>query len=1062
MTLNRSANDESSLRLTNSGGLNTTSSSQTLPYKDAAALVNFDVDSSGKLVKRGGTLNLYTQATEYKIYSVRFNVTPRVGFLLTKVGNLLVVSLVYNDSLLQLYSVNMFKSPNKALRAVELFDGETPSVLLLSEGTTPIQMFGYFESSLSHSGPTYYYQDSKWSSLINSSRYAFADGALCSSAWTSTFVNNLPNQIKDLDIIALRWYWWAEAETWNGQDFYQVVARAGDAPSDQHVVIPAELRTDLEQGSTDLPWTLFFGNSSTKLYTENTSGTPVRAYEYSFSDGTNYDSTTSQTPLTKSSLFATFGRNNFPNKQRILDKNVNSVTDRFELDDHGYRTHDEVSFSLGDDGVIFPGLSVGTTYYVNRIDNGSFELYHDIGLVSKVNLSDRNIKYFTDSLIRHADSAILIAGHGFSNRDQVVLGSDTKLPTGLLNTVSYYVRVIDGNWFSLCFDSLLRHNVFISAAPKVFFTTHSSSPNTVLQVGATSLLDGDRIRFSSNTGTLPAGLTEGALYYCKVIDVGSIQIFTDPSLTSVVTMQGGSGVCFLIQDFGTHTIRLSTGSVFLERKPYDSCGISRHRKLRFNNGNGITSTNLDVRVDGVTYNFGSYTAFSAYRTVTTNPNALIKWVAFQTGTLGLPRVARVTLVNKSTQFVGGDASNTPRSLSVSGGYIPVYGFGRFADYSKGVFPTTGVLLQGRLVLAGFQNKPGLLLFSGVSDAAYTTEFFNFYQVTDALTSPTVDPFDLNIVSGNQSILTALMNYQSSLFVFSYDTTYRLRGSESGFAAGSVSLYTVAHQGAVNPDCVARSENSVLIVSPTGVYDINLALEDNFASSEVSTKVSKFFASLKDSKYHELPWIVYDNFRLKFYFGLPSTSTAYNDKLLVLDSRTGSWTRYESYAQFRTYSGFTYRDNLLGSQVGITAQLPCFVTVTRLNYSTPLDYVTRHLSPNGQGLEPIYEYKETYNGVLVYEFDLFELPFKNYTSFRVVLSESLQKGDIEALPDVAYQRLPGEKLVIELFSNPGNGKYLVLIKEARMLFQEGVKHPYDEAFFQSSQDLSNICFISSGT
>ena len=49
MSLNRVVNDQSNLRASNSGGLNVVSANITLPYSDADALVNFDVDSSGRL-----------------------------------------------------------------------------------------------------------------------------------------------------------------------------------------------------------------------------------------------------------------------------------------------------------------------------------------------------------------------------------------------------------------------------------------------------------------------------------------------------------------------------------------------------------------------------------------------------------------------------------------------------------------------------------------------------------------------------------------------------------------------------------------------------------------------------------------------------------------------------------------------------------------------------------------------------------------------------------------------------------------------------------------------------
>lgn len=1068
------------------GGLNTTTPSVRLPWEDADVLVNFNVTPDGSLVKREGTRSVFQDPEQNSgLYAVKLTVTPRVSFTVLKRGVILSVMAISNDRVEYQVDYAPFnvRSFTSKMSAVEVFDGETPSLLILVENNTPIQLFAYYESVFSFTGTSYTVQNPDWNQLRNQDVSVFVNGVFTPVTVTATGITFATAATRSFDIVILRWYWWAEAETWFGKDFYQDVGRAGDADSDQHVQVPVDTRTDLGvEDVSSYPWELFSSNSGAS-YTESLLGTPSTPYQYSWSDGTDYDAETSATPVNPSTLFVTFGGNNFPNRQLLLDSNISASNNRINLDNHGFRTGDIVRFSLGTDGVLFrtalTPLSVNSNYFVKKLTDNSFELYTNSSLTTIVDLEDRLNYQFNHFNIRYGDGNItLSSSHNFTTGQKVILGSDIKLPSGLSNAVEYFVQVVDATNIKLFFDRNLRFPVFMAGPSKLFVSpTDVDVVNNIIAVGSTALLDGDRVRFLPNPfggNTLPAPLSTSTVYFVKIVAATSIELYTTASLSSPVDITS-QAYCILIKDEGTFNVRQATGPVYLSRVKVDKVTFARRRKLPFNAGTGITPNNLSVRVDpGLTdltifTNTPSTTRYAGWKTVgnifTVADDPAVTKINYVSTRPDLARfnlAARIRMTNKARTFVGGHALGTERSLLNSGGYIPVYGFGRFANYLTGDFPTIGCLIQGRLVLSGFNSRPGLLLFSGVSDSAFSGEFFTYFQITDALNQPDTDPFDVNVVSASQSNITALINYQNSLFVFTSDTCYRLRSTEAGFSVTNTSLYTVSHQGALNSYCVARSESSVVMLSATGIYDVTLVIEDNFQAGELSTKVKNYFEPLKDSKLHGLPWIVYDNFNLRFLVGLPEsnqlqTAKTTNDKILVFDIRSNAWSEYISYAGFPSYSGFVYRDNKLGASTAITTSGPCLPTVLRFGYHTYLDYVLQYnTAPPVLGLPPIFEYQPTYNGVLVYQFNLFELPFVNYMTYTVKVVTSLAKATIDAAHPAYFKRLRGDRLTIKLNSNPGSGKYIIAFKEARVVQVDEVVQPFNQANFTNRPNYNNIC------
>jgi flagellar hook protein FlgE len=131
---------------------------------------------------------------------------------------------------------------------------------------------------------------------------------------------------------------------------------------------------------------------------------------------------------------------------------VNPTTDIFTTSvAHNYATSGmAISFGvLADTGeALMPsGLSTGGTYYVKVLSTTTYELYTDSAMTaaSKVDISATgNGDVY--------DATIMINAHGYTNGNEVKLGSGTTLPIAspaLSSARSYFVRRLDDNHFTL-------------------------------------------------------------------------------------------------------------------------------------------------------------------------------------------------------------------------------------------------------------------------------------------------------------------------------------------------------------------------------------------------------------------------------------------------------------------------------------------------------------------------------------------------------------------------------------------------------------------------------------
>lgn len=347
----------------------------------------------------------------------------------------------------------------------------------------------------------------------------------------------------------------------------------------------------------------------------------------------------------------------------------------------------------------------------------------------------------------------------------------------------------------------------------------------------------------------------------------------------------------------------------------------RTREIRFNAGTGCTGTNLDFYVDGVKkiQRFATSPAFAdgdylCYKdTYTTQRNIVGASVVADlvTGIFplasGRPLSTQVDTIMSNTErkWLGSSARSVlATDLPVGGGeldgcYVPAFGIGLFCDYLRGIFPTFGCLFRDRLVLRLPETSSDQLIFSATGDELSPGNFYNFFQITDALEGVVDDPFTINITSKSREKLTALLAWQQSLFIFTAVSTYSLTGGEV-FGPESYTTGLVASYGAFNARSVIATNLTVLFLNRYGVFDLmNKNNTTDYGSFERSEAVRPIFASHSATQAQsKLPWLCLNDTTNKVYVGLPlRNDTTACQQVLSLNLAWNSWSTLGSATPF---------------------------------------------------------------------------------------------------------------------------------------------------------------------
>lgn len=159
-----------------------------------------------------------------------------------------------------------------------------------------------------------------------------------------------------------------------------------------------------------------------------------------------------------------------------------------------------------------------------------------------------NTKSFT---ITEANPGVVTCtAHGFSAGQPVKLQSTVRLPKGLTQNTTYYVKAVTANTFEL--EPTIGGGSINTTAPT--FTITIASPG-VVTLTAHGFSAGDPVVFATS-GALPTGLTAGTTYFVKtVVDANSFQISATPEGSAINTSGTQSGTHTLVQG-GLHRLEM--------------------------------------------------------------------------------------------------------------------------------------------------------------------------------------------------------------------------------------------------------------------------------------------------------------------------------------------------------------------------------------------------------------------------------------------------------------------------------------------------------------------------
>lgn len=390
--------------------------------------------------------------------------------------------------------------------------------------------------------------------------------------------------------------------------------------------------------------------------------------------------------------------------------------------------------------------------------------------------------------------------------------------------------------------------------------------------------------------------------------------------------------------------------------------FNRSRELRFNDNRGVLWPNLHYYINGRRRNLWNVNnppggnveditiltdTFTPLRQQTLNNlTDPVTSVAYFVKNNTVANDAIIELTNTENKWLGVNArSEWYRDLGaggvLDGTYVRAYGFGTYANYSTGAFPTIGAIHRDRLVLRNSSDSADQLLVSGTADFEVPGEFYSFYQITDALEGIPDDPFTINITSKSRERITALLSWQQNLFVFTSVSTYQVSGGEV-FGPDNFTTGLVAAYGAFNQRCVVATNLTILFLNRFGVFDLlNKNNTSDYGSFERSAPVRSLFSDLVfDSRFGTLPWMSINDTTNRVYLGLPlPTENISCSLILSLNLSWNSWSTVASAVPFQTYAASQVLDWTL-----LTVQHPNTgnngLIILQLGATHNLDYFLR--------------------------------------------------------------------------------------------------------------------------
>jgi hypothetical protein len=219
------------------------------------------------------------------------------------------------------------------------------------------------------------------------------------------------------------------------------------------------------------------------------------------------------------------------------------------------------------------GLTNGTTYYINTVNNYTYRLSTTASpTFTTINLTTPSSRETTTSstisrvVVNVIEDTLTISSHGFQVDQPLIYsnGGGTSI-VPLTNGSTYYVQeVIDANRIrlKLALNSVSYINLTAAGAGtghSFIFSTVNIAEDT-LYIANHGLVDGQAVRYSNNGGTTIPGLTNNTTYYIKKVDNSIVKLAQTAALNTFANITGaGTGTQQLLitaLDYASDTITL--------------------------------------------------------------------------------------------------------------------------------------------------------------------------------------------------------------------------------------------------------------------------------------------------------------------------------------------------------------------------------------------------------------------------------------------------------------------------------------------------------------------------
>jgi hypothetical protein len=347
-----------------------------------------------------------------------------------------------------------------------------------------------------------------------------------------------------------------------------------------------------------------------------------------------------------------------------------------------------------------------------------------------------------------------------------------------------------------------------------------------------------------------------------------------------------------------------------------------------------------------------------------------------------------------------------------------------------------------------------LVFSNAYDSDAPGYFCNNFDVVYSIPS-VVSPFDITLPGASNDLITNLVEFNDSLFVFTRYRVFRVHNNGQVVDYSSVKYSLVAELGSNNPRSAVVTENFPVFLSASGVYAI--VPDDSSAGygvQELSVKVRNLIQAYNKT----LPYVgflLYDSGRSELYVALSdNTSLDRCGQLLVYNTRLDAWYLFTSRggSGFQAYWGAVLWDSSVGNPTSFPSIIfstpykyndDDWISIVEMNQdSTPIDLHERWVYASlsyTTALPALQATFTTVSGVKEYDPNLVST-FKE-KAFRLSPIRDLEDckvtlGGVTKTFGTDYVKT--ERGTIILAADPGAGVSLVI--EARMNYEGSLYHP----------------------